>query len=214
MRWLLRLYPARWRQRYGEEFLALLESQSCSPSSVLDVLLGAVDAWLRPQLRPSRSPATASGGFFRRRDRFDRFTTRSRAALRLAQVEAESLQHRFIGTEHLLLGLLHDPDNVALHVLQTYGVQPATLRAAVEHQLGAVAPGDPPTRGLTERSKRAIELSVEEATRMRHSYVGTEHLLVGLLRENGGTAALVLRSVGCADLEELRRRVIDVLNDG
>jgi hypothetical protein len=206
--WLLRLYPANWRRRYGEEFAALVESQPRSLRVVVDVLLGAFDAWLRPQLGPRHSAAQASGGLFRRQDRFDRFTPRSRSALRQAQTEAESYQHGFIGTEHLLLGLLHDPDNLAMRVLRTFGIESATVRAAVEHQVSAAPTVHHPARGLTDRSKRVIELSVEEAKLMRHSWVGTEHLLLGLLHEGGGTAATALRDVGCADLDELRRVVV------
>jgi ATP-dependent Clp protease ATP-binding subunit ClpC len=88
------------------------------------------------------------------------------------------------------------------------------VHKAVEHQLGATPSSDPPTRGLTDRCKRAVELSVEEANRMRHSWVGTQHLLLGLLSEGGGIAACALRVVGCADLDELRRRVVFLLNDG
>ncbi len=163
---LLRLYPKRWQQRYGDEFAALVESQPRSATLVFDVLRGALDAWLRPQLAPRPSAAPAGGGLSGRLDRFDKFTPRSRLAFRQAQTEAESQQQAFIGTDV-----------------------------------------DPPTRGLTSRSKRAIELSVNEAQRMRHSWVGTEHLLLGLLNEGSGTAAGALRVVGLTDLDEVRRRV-------
>jgi Clp amino terminal domain, pathogenicity island component len=215
MKWLVRVYPPSWQRRYGDELLALLESRPRTPRVVPDVLLGALDAWLRPQLGPSRALAPAGGAKApRRRDRFDKFTPRSRAALELAQAEAKSLHHGFIGTEHLLLGLLHDPDNIAVRVLHTFGVKPASVRAAVEYQLGSAAPTDLSTGGLTIRTKRVIELSVEEANRLGHSYVGTEHLLLGLLREGQGLAAIVLREVGSGDVDEVRRRVVRVLNNG
>jgi ATP-dependent Clp protease ATP-binding subunit ClpC len=127
--------------------------------------------------------------------------------LRHAQTEAESYHHEFIGTEHLLLGLLHDSENLAVRVLGSFGVEATTMRAAVEHQLNLAPAVDPSTRGLTARSKRAIELSVEEANALRHSWIGTEHLLLGLLHEGGGIAAGALREVGLTDLDDLRRRV-------
>lgn len=213
MTWLLRLYPRSWQQRYADEFSAVLESQPLSAPVVFDVLLGALDAWLRPQLAARQSAAPAGGGLFGRRQRFDKFTPRSRLALRQAQTEAETHRHGFIGTEHLLLGLLHDPENLALHVLSTFGVEPTTVRAAVEHQLHLAPAVDPPTRGLTARSKRAIELGVNEANRMRHSWVGTEHLLLGLLNEGSGAAAGALREVGLTDPDELRRRVKLVVDE-
>jgi len=214
--WLLHLYPPAWRERYGDEFLAVLEAQPDNPKVIIDVALGALDAWLRPQVPPRHSPAIAGGAQSRRRtDRFDKFTKRSRGALQFANEEAGRLGHDFIGTEHLLLGLLHESDGVAAGVLSNMGLDSPKVRAAI---LAAVSStGDTGasgrSRGLTQRAKRAIELSVEEANRLRHHYVGTEHLLLGLVREGDGVAAQVLADLGTTDLTTVRRHILRVLTD-
>jgi Clp amino terminal domain, pathogenicity island component len=214
VKWLLWLYPMDWRHRYGDEFLVLLESQPHTPKLVLDVVLGAADARLRPQLVPQRSPALAgSAQPRRRRDRFDTFTPRSRSVLQAADEEARRLGHDFIGTEHLLLGLLHEPKGVAMGVLRMLHVGPEAVRAAVETRVPPVYPNKRAARGLTARTKTAIELSVEEANRLRHAWVGTEHLLLGLMREGEGVAADVLRELTGVDVDEVRRLVVRVLNE-
>jgi ClpA/ClpB-like protein len=214
MKWLLHLYPARWRHRYGDEFLALLEHQSPGPQVWLDVLLGAVDAWLRPQLDRTGLAAPAGTAVAQRRgDRFDKFTDRSRSALQFSIEEAKLLRHDYIGTEHLLLGLLRDEDSVAMRVLESLDVDPSRVRAAVHRIVGPAAGGRRREPGLTHRAKRAIELSVDEARRLRCHYVGTEHLLLGLVREREGVAATVLTNLSGVDLAEVRRRVVGVLND-
>lgn len=214
MKWLLRLYPAAWRRRYGAEFLALLEARPLTARVLLDVVLGALDARARPQLGsvPAEAPATARAR--PSRNSFGAFTPRSRAALHVAQAEATLLRHDFIGTEHLLLGLLHDPDSVASHVLRSLDVDAAALRLEIGRRLSAAPRSNRPARGLTSRTKQAITLSVDEATRLRHPYVGTEHLLVGLLLEGEGTAAVVLREVAGLDVDEARRRVVQALIHG
>jgi hypothetical protein len=215
MSWLLRLYPARWRQRYGDEFQALVERQPLSAAVVLDILRGALDAWLRPQLASSRQAAPAGAAPpAARHTRFDKFTPRSRSALQSASDEARLLNAGFISTEHLLLGLLRDPDSVAARVLENLNVAPSRLRSAIQTSIGSAAVREPPTHGLTPGAKRAIELGVDEARRTRCRYVGTEHLLLGLVREGQGIAATVLADLTGADLATVRRTVAGVLNAG
>jgi hypothetical protein len=129
-------------------------------------------------------------------DRFDRFTERARRVLFHAQEEAQRFNHNYIGTEHLLLGLLHDPDSLATKVLGDMGVESERVRSAVEHIIGRgdrIVLGE---IGLTPRAKKVIELAVDEARRLNHHYIGTEHLLLGLVREGEGIAAGVLESLG------------------
>jgi hypothetical protein len=215
MRWLLRLYPARWRQRYGDEFLALIDNQPLSWDVVLDIVRGAFDAWLRPQIgsaglavQPSDAPPS------RRPQRFDKFTPRSRSALQFAADEARLSHDDFISTEHLLLGLLHDQTSVAVHVLASLNIEPDVLRSAIHASASAAGVHEQPTRGLTPSAKRAIALGVDEARRARCGFVGTEHLLLGLVREGEGIAATVLTDLTGADLARLRRTVAGVLADG
>ncbi len=144
-------------------------------------------------------------------DRIDKFTARARKALQLAQEEAEAYEHKLIGTEHILLGLLDQRDCVAAGVLQQLGLESEQVRQAVELVAEPDDLGIPGERDLTPRAKRAIELGVEEANRMRHTHVGTEHLLLGLIREGGGIAATVLESLG-VDLDVARAQVIAMLN--
>jgi ATP-dependent Clp protease ATP-binding subunit ClpA len=145
------------------------------------------------------------------RDRFDRFTERARKALSLAQEEAQRLNHNYIGTEHLLLGLVREGDGVAAKVLSNLGVHLASVRAEVERTIGRgdqIVQGD---LGLTPRAKKVVELAVDEARRLNHHYIGTEHLLLGLVREGEGIAADVLQSLG-VNLEGLRQTTIQVLS--
>lgn len=144
------------------------------------------------------------------RDRFNKFTERARKVLTLAQEEAQRFQHNYIGTEHLLLGLVSEGEGVAAKVLTNLGVQLGDVRRAVEYIIGRgdrVAPGD---IGLTPRAKKVIELAVDEAKLLKHQYIGTEHLLLGLVREGGGIAAGVLESMG-VKLEQVRTETLKVL---
>jgi ATP-dependent Clp protease ATP-binding subunit ClpC len=144
------------------------------------------------------------------RDRFDKFTERARKVLSLAQEEAQRFQHNYIGTEHLLLGLIRESEGVAAKVLLKLGVDLNKVRSAVEHIIGR---GDRIVLGqigLTPRAKKVIELAVDEARRMNHHYIGTEHLLLGLMREGEGIAAGVLESLGVR-LEKVRKETIAVL---
>src|SRR5512135_3366304 len=129
-------------------------------------------------------------------DKLDKFTKRARRVLTYAQEEATRLNHNYIGTEHLLLGLIREEEGLAAKVLRDLGVEQARVRQVVEDivRRGQAAPG---TRlNLTPRTKRVIELAVDEARRMGHHYIGTEHLLLGLIREGDGIAVNVLKSLG------------------
>ena len=145
------------------------------------------------------------------RDRFDKFTERARKVLSLAQEEAQRFQHNYIGTEHLLLGLVREGEGIAANVLSNLGIELYRVRNAVEFIIGRgdrIVLGE---IGLTPRAKKVIELAVDEARRMNHHYIGTEHLLLGLVREGEGIAAGVLESLG-VNLEKVRTQTILVLS--
>ena len=145
-------------------------------------------------------------------DRFDKFTDRVRKVLTLAQDEAQRFNHNYIGTEHILLGLIREGEGVAAQVLDNLGVELAKVRMAVEFIIGS---GDRPVVGevgLTPGGKRVIELAIDEARRLGHDYIGTEHLLLGLVREGEGIAAGVLESLG-VNLDKVRHEVIRVLSE-
>src|SRR5213596_2975798 len=144
-------------------------------------------------------------------DRFDKFTERARRVLTLAQEEAQRFNHNYIGTEHLLLGLVREGEGVAAKVLSNLGVELNKVRSAVEFIIGRgdrIVLGE---IGLTPRAKKVIELAVDEARRLNHHYIGTEHLLLGLVREGEGIAAGVLESLG-VNLEKVRTQTIQVLS--
>ena len=155
---------------------------------------------------PNPEPRARSRG-----DRFDKFTERARKVLQLAQEEAQRFNHNYIGTEHLLLGLVREDEGVAAKVLANLGVEPNRVRSAVEFIIGRSDRDVTGDVGLTPRGKKAIELSVDEALRLNHHYIGTEHLLLGLVREGEGIAAGVLESLGVS-LDKVRSQVIYVLN--
>ena len=135
-----------------------------------------------------------------------RFTQRAQAALRLAQESAAELGHGYVGSEHLLLGLAREGQGVAAKVLQAAGLEPEGLKQGVADLVGRGAPGGLPSQGLTPRCKKIIELALSEAVRLDHHYVGTEHLLLGILREGDGVAVRVLSAAGV----EARRLRADV----
>jgi len=138
--------------------------------------------------------------------RFDKFSERARRVLTLAQDEAQRLNHNYIGTEHILLGLVREEDGVAAKVLVNMGINLSKVSQAVEYIIG---PGEKPSTtasGLTSRAKRVLELAIDEARQMGHSYIGTEHLLLGLLREGEGVAAKVLDSFS-VNIERARAEV-------
>jgi ATP-dependent Clp protease ATP-binding subunit ClpC len=144
-------------------------------------------------------------------DRFDKFTERARRVLTLAQEEAQRFNHNYIGTEHLLLGLVREGEGVAAKVLANLGVELSKVRSAVEFIIGRgdrVVTGE---IGLTPRAKKVIELAVDEARRLNHHYIGTEHLLLGLVREGEGIAAGVLESLG-VNLEKVRAETQRILS--
>jgi ATP-dependent Clp protease ATP-binding subunit ClpC len=147
------------------------------------------------------------------RDRFDKFTERARKVLSLAQEEAQRFKHNYIGTEHLLLGLVREGEGVAAKVLQKLGVDLQAVRNAVEFIIGRgdrIVLGE---IGLTPRAKKVIELAIDEARRMNHHYIGTEHLLLGLIREGEGVAAGVLESLG-VKLDQARKETLAMLGGG
>ena len=144
-------------------------------------------------------------------DRFNRFTARARKVLTLAQEEAQRLQHNYIGTEHLLLGLVREGEGLAAKVLTALDVDLDMARDRVEAIIGRgkrVVPGE---IGLTPRAKKVIELAEDEARRLNHHYIGTEHLLLGLLREGSGIGAGVLEDLGVS-LNRARHEVMQALN--
>ncbi len=145
------------------------------------------------------------------RDKFGKFTERARKVLSLAQEEAQRFQHNYIGTEHLLLGLVREGEGVAAKVLNNLGVDLNKVRSTVEFIIGRgdrIVLGE---IGLTPRAKKVIELAVDEARRLDHHYIGTEHLLLGLVREGEGIASGVLESLG-VNLERVRTQTIMVLS--
>jgi len=142
---------------------------------------------------------------------FERFTDRARRVLVLAQEEARLLNHSFIGTEHILLGLIHEGEGLAAKALESLGISLEAVREKVEETIGpaGTAPtGSPP---FTPRAKKVLELSLREALQLGHNYIGTEHMLLGLVREGEGVAAQVLQSLG-ADLPRVRQQVIQLLS--
>lgn len=144
--------------------------------------------------------------------RFEKFSERARRVLTLALEEARHFNHNYIGTEHILLGLVREHEGVGHRALIKLGVSMSKVRAAVEFIIGR---GEEPSTGeigLTPRAKRVIELAVDEAENLGHSYVGTEHLLLGLLREGEGIAAGVLESFGVT-LEKARAEVVKLLSE-
>jgi ATP-dependent Clp protease ATP-binding subunit ClpC len=144
---------------------------------------------------------------------FGRFTRRAQKVLLLAQEEARQMQYPFVGTEHILLGLLREGEGVAAKVLTEIGVDPDTVRSGVQQ---LVEPGQGQVAQevtLTPRAKRVLELAIDEARRLGHNYVGTEHLLLGLIREGEGIAARVLAASG-VELERVRASVTEALGAG
>ena len=141
---------------------------------------------------------------------FERFTERARQVVVLAQDEARALKHNYIGTEHILLGLLREEEGLAARVLESLVITVEEVRAQVARIVGQ---GDEVTTGqipFTPRAKKVLELALREALSLGHNYIGTEHILLGLVREGEGLAAMVLTRLG-ADLEAVRARVLDEL---
>ena len=142
---------------------------------------------------------------------FERFTDRARRVVVLAQEEARLLNHNYIGTEHILLGLINEGDGVAAKALESLGISLGAARAEVEEVIGqgsVVSSGHIP---FTPRSKKVLELSLREALQLGHNYIGTEHLLLGLIREGEGVAAQVLVKLG-TNVSRVRQQVIQTLS--
>jgi ATP-dependent Clp protease ATP-binding subunit ClpC len=142
---------------------------------------------------------------------FERFTDRARRVLVLAQEEARLLNHNFIGTEHILLGLIHEGEGVAAKALESLGVSLEAVREKVEETIGPAGSSTTGSPPFTPRAKKVLELSLREALQLGHNYIGTEHMLLGLVREGEGVAAQVLVSLG-ADLSRVRQQVIQLLS--
>jgi ATP-dependent Clp protease ATP-binding subunit ClpC len=210
--WLVRLYPAAWRRRYGDELETVLAAQAPSLLQALDVLRGALDAWLHPELA-QRSPRA-----------FARLAEPAHRVLALAQDEARGLGHRYLGTEHLLLGLTRADGGAAARVLEDLGVRPDDVRARIEAIVGLGTPARPANRRgrcarqgldrdmcLTERTKRVFERAAHAADRQHAPLIGELHLLLGILEQGEGVAAAVLRELGVRDSDAFRRRVREAL---
>jgi ATP-dependent Clp protease ATP-binding subunit ClpC len=143
---------------------------------------------------------------------YENFTDPARRVLVLAQEEARALDHHYLGTEHILLGLVAEADNVGAEVLENLGILVAAVRAQVEEIIGHGddATGPVGQQPFTPRAKKVLELSMREAQQLGHSYLGPEHLLLGLVREGEGVAAQVLIKLG-ADLSSVREQVLMLL---
>ena len=142
---------------------------------------------------------------------FDRFTDRAKKVMNLARQEAQRFNHEYLGTEHILLGLVQEGSGVAANVLRNMNIDLAKIRTEVEKLVktgpSMVTMGQLP---FTPRAKKVLELSMEEAGNLGHNYIGTEHLLLGLIKENEGIAAKVLTNLG-VKLEDVREEVLEFL---
>ena len=142
---------------------------------------------------------------------FERFTDRARRVVVLAQEEARMLNHNYIGTEHILLGLIHEGEGVAAKALESLGISLEAVRSQVEEIIGQGQQAPSGHIPFTPRAKKVLELSLREALQLGHNYIGTEHILLGLIREGEGVAAQVLVKLG-ADLNRVRQQVIQLLS--
>src|SRR2546423_3347652 len=142
---------------------------------------------------------------------FERYTDRARRVVVLAQEEARMLNHNYIGTEHILLGLIHEGEGVAAKALESLGISLDAVRQQVEEIIGQGQQAPSGHIPFTPRAKKVLELSLREALQLGHNYIGTEHILLGLIREGDGVAAQVLVKLG-ADLNRVRQQVIQLLH--
>src|SRR5712664_1856103 len=147
----------------------------------------------------------------RERRMFERFTDRARRVVVLAQEEARMLNHNYIGTEHVLLGLIHEGEGEAAKALESLGISLAAVRQQVEEIIGQGQQAPSGHIPFTPRAKKVLELSLREALQLGHNYIGTEHILLGLIREGEGVAAQVLVKLG-ADLNLVRQQVMQLLH--
>ena len=142
---------------------------------------------------------------------FERFTDRARRVVVLAQEEAKMLNHNYIGTEHILLGLIHEGEGVAAKALESLGISLDAVREQVQDIIGQGQQQPTGHIPFTPRAKKVLELSLREALQLGHSYIGTEHILLGLIREGEGVAAQVLVKLG-ADLNRVLHQVFQLLS--
>jgi len=142
---------------------------------------------------------------------FERFTDRARRVVVLAQEEAKMLNHNYIGTEHILLGLIHEGEGVAAKALESLEISLEAVREQVQEIIGQGQQAPTGHIPFTPRAKKVLELSLREALQLGHNYIGTEHILLGLIREGEGVAAQVLVKLG-ADLNRVRQQVIQLLS--
>jgi ATP-dependent Clp protease ATP-binding subunit ClpA len=141
---------------------------------------------------------------------FERFTDRARRVVVLAQEEARMLNHNYVGTEHILLGLIHEGEGVAAKALESLGISLEAVRQQVEEIIGRGQQAPSGHIPFTPRAKKVLELSLREALQLGHNYIGTEHILLGLIREGEGVAAQVLVRLG-ADLNRVRQQTVQIL---
>src|ERR1700734_1179622 len=142
---------------------------------------------------------------------FERFTNRARRVVVLAQEEARMLNHNYVGTEHILLGLIHEGQGTAAKALESLGIGLDMVRREVEEVIGEGQEAPSGHIPFTPRAKKVLELALREALELNHNYIGPEHVLLGLIREGEGVAAQVLVRLG-ADLDRVRQQVIDLLH--
>jgi ATP-dependent Clp protease ATP-binding subunit ClpC len=142
---------------------------------------------------------------------FERFTDRARRVVVLAQEEARMLNHNYIGTEHILLGLIHEGEGVAAKALESLGISLDGVRTQVTEIIGEGQQAPSGHIPFTPRAKKVLELSLREALQLGHNYIGTEHILLGLIREGEGVGAQVLQKLG-ADLNRVQQQVIQILS--
>ncbi|MBA2696291.1 MAG: NDP-hexose 4-ketoreductase, partial [Actinobacteria bacterium] len=142
---------------------------------------------------------------------FERFTDRARRVVVLAQEEARMLNHNYIGTEHILLGLIHEGEGVAAKALESLGISLDAVREQVQEIIGQGQQSPTGHIPFTPRAKKVLELSLREGLQLGHNYIGTEHILLGLIREGEGVAAQVLQKLG-AELQKVRQTVIQLLS--
>jgi hypothetical protein len=185
-------------------------------------LVGTIQAWMargrgtrvdRSQAVSSSQPMPRMGSPSGGASPFDRFSDRGKRVLALAQDEAIRHNHNYIGTEHLLAALVHETDGIAARALTSLGIELAKVRTALEFIVGR---GDQPTSSgeitLSPRTKKVIELAVDEARKLGHDHVGPEHVLLGLVREGEGIASGILESLGVS-MEMVRAKVLELLKE-
>jgi excisionase family DNA binding protein len=193
-----------------KEYLQRQHVPASATAEIGNDLFSQFIVWLRNVLREGPSDTAAFIG--QERHRFDRFTERARKVLTLAQEEARNFKHNYVGTEHLILGLLDEGAGIAALALVNLGIEAEKVRQGVQIVIGL---GDKTVEGevgLTPRAKKTIELAVAEARSMQHHYIGTEHLLLGIMREGGGIGAQILVRLG-ATTEKVRQEVLRLLGE-